>query len=86
MDLLDWFFSFSTAHNFNFSNEVTLTLAFETITLHKFLQETRSRGANPFTLHFLLLVSLVGCVLLFLDFGATGLVVLLPILLPLGPA
>jgi hypothetical protein len=32
MDLLDWFFSFSTAHNFNFSfsNEVTLTSAFDT--------------------------------------------------------
>jgi hypothetical protein len=30
MDLLDWFFSFSTAHNFGFSNEVTLTSAFDT--------------------------------------------------------
>ncbi len=34
MDLLDWFFSFSTAHNFtfnfSFSNEVTLTSAFDT--------------------------------------------------------
>ncbi len=32
MDLLDWFFSFSTAHNFNFgfSNEVTITSAFDT--------------------------------------------------------
>jgi hypothetical protein len=32
MDLLDWFFSFSTAHNFNFgfSNEVSLTSAFDT--------------------------------------------------------
>jgi hypothetical protein len=36
MDLLDWFFSFSTAHNFNFnfnlgfSNEVTFTSAFDT--------------------------------------------------------
>jgi hypothetical protein len=49
MDLLDWFFSFSTAHNFSFSNEVTLTLAFETITSHKFLRDTQSRGANPFT-------------------------------------
>jgi hypothetical protein len=34
MDLLDWFFSFSTAHNFanfnfGFSNEVTLTSAFD---------------------------------------------------------
>ncbi len=49
MDLLDWFFSFSTAHNFSFSNEVTLTLAFETITSHIFLRDTRSWGANPFT-------------------------------------
>jgi hypothetical protein len=32
MDLLDWFFSFSTAYNFSFSNEVTLTSAFETVT------------------------------------------------------
>jgi hypothetical protein len=35
MDLRDWFFSFSTAHNFAnfnfcFSNEVTLTSAFDT--------------------------------------------------------
>ncbi len=30
MDLLDWFFSFSTAYNFGFSNEVTLTSAFDT--------------------------------------------------------
>jgi hypothetical protein len=36
MDLLDWFFSFSTTHNFNFnfnlgfSNEVTFTSAFDT--------------------------------------------------------
>jgi hypothetical protein len=30
MDLLDWFVSFSTAHNFSFSNEVTLTSAFDT--------------------------------------------------------
>jgi hypothetical protein len=30
MDLLDWFFSFLTAHNFSFSNEVTLTSAFDT--------------------------------------------------------
>ncbi len=50
MNLLDWFFSFSTAHNFNFgfSNEVTLTSAFDTTTSHKFLRDTRSRGANPF--------------------------------------
>jgi hypothetical protein len=32
MDLLDWFFSFSNAHNFSFSNEVTLTSAFDTLT------------------------------------------------------
>ncbi len=35
MDLRDWFFSFSTAHNFanfnfGFSNEVTFTSAFDT--------------------------------------------------------
>jgi hypothetical protein len=30
MDLLDWLFSFSTAHNFSFSNKVTLTSVFYT--------------------------------------------------------
>jgi hypothetical protein len=30
MDLLDWFFSFSIAYNFSFSNKVTLTSAFDT--------------------------------------------------------
>jgi hypothetical protein len=49
MDLLDCFFSFSTAHNFSFSNEVTSTSAFDTITSHKFLRDNRSQGANPFT-------------------------------------
>ncbi len=42
MDLLDWYFSFSTTHN--------LTLAFETITSHKFLWYTPSLEVpTPFT-------------------------------------
>ncbi len=60
MDLLDWFFSFSTAHNFNFnfgfSNEVTFTSAFDTKRtpglklpyLHSIVNEPKASDARRF--------------------------------------
>ncbi len=54
MDLPDWFFSFSTAHNFSFSNEVTITSTFDTITAHKFLRGHLVSSCHLFTLQELL--------------------------------
>ncbi len=66
MDLLDWFFSFLTAHNFNFSfsNEVTLTLtsAFDTKgtpglelpSLHSTGYEPKASDARRFDTWFVL--------------------------------
>ncbi len=70
MDLLDWFFSFSTAHNFNFnfnfnlgfSNEVTFTSAFDTKgtpglelpSLHLIGYEPKASDARRFDTRFVL--------------------------------
>ncbi len=69
MDLLDWFFSFSTAHNFNFnfgfSNEVTLTSVFHTKgtpglelpSLHSTGYEPKASDARRFDTWFVLPIS-----------------------------
>jgi hypothetical protein len=62
MDLLDWFFSFSTAYNFSFSNEVTLTSAFDTKgttgfelpSLHSTGYEPKASDARHFNTWFIL--------------------------------
>jgi hypothetical protein len=67
MDLLDWFFSFSTADNFNFSfsNEVTLTSAFDTKgtpglelpSLHLTGYKSKASDARRFDTQFVLPIS-----------------------------
>jgi hypothetical protein len=67
MDLLDWFFSVSTAHNFNFSfsNEVTLPSAFDTKgtpglelpSLHSTGYEPKASDARRFDTRFVLPIS-----------------------------
>ncbi len=65
MDLLDWLFSFSTAHNFGFSNEVPLTLAFDTKgtpglelpSLHSTGYEPKASDARRFDTRFVLPIS-----------------------------
>jgi hypothetical protein len=71
MDLLDWFFSFSTTHNFNFnfklgfSNEVTFTSAFDTKgtpglelpSLHLTGYDPKASDARRFDTRFVLPIS-----------------------------